>query len=460
MLKLHQIYIKKLFIPFVVLLVFAGAIVYYSVKDIYISQIKNELLSNINIISLEIKKEKNLDKFAKEIKKANGIRVTFIRDDGLVLGESDKDKSKMDNHKSRPEIIKAGKNVYASSIRYSHTIGKDLLYVAKRLNVNGVRIYIRVAKKVKNIYRHIFWIGFKVSIVLILFFVIIFYITYKLGNEVKKEVDKITRFLVGLSKKKKTTYLNSTFSKEFNRITTLLTKVSLVLEKRDRQKVKYTKKLKQANKQKDEIISAISHEFKNPITVINGYTQTLLEDKDINIAIRERFLQKIHFNGKRLSEMIDTLRLALKLDNDNIKLTFTQCNIYDIAKESVKSLKQLYKNRDIILLGDKILTIQADKVLLGIAVVNLIENALKYSDESVEVIVKKKSIIIRDKGIGIEEKEIKNITKKFYRISKNHWNNSLGLGLCIVSNIVSLHNFKLEIKSTKNIGSEFIIKFS
>lgn len=437
-----------------------GGVVYYSIKDIYITQIKDGLLSDINIISLNLKKEKNLDNYAKKIKKVDHIRVTFIRDDGLVPGESDKDKKTMDNHRLRPEVVEARKTGYGSSIRHSHTVDKDLLYVAKRYDLGGKTIYIRVAKEVKKIYRHIFYLGLKVGAVLALFFIMIFYSTYKLSKQVAKEVDKITRFLVNLSKKKKTTYINSDFSKEFHDITALLTKVSLVLAKRDKQKAKYTRKLKEANRQKDEILSAISHEFKNPITVINGYSQTLLEDKDINEAIRERFLQKIHSNGKRLSDLINTLRLALKLDNDSIKLTFEKCNVYEIAQEAIESLKQFYKDRDIVLNGDKEVEVEADKVLLGVAITNLVENALKYSEDKVEVIVKKDSITVKDSGVGIDEKEIKNITKKFYRVSKNHWNNSLGLGLSIVSNITNLHNFKLEIQSTKDAGSEFAIKFS
>jgi len=89
----------------------------------------------------------------------------------------------------------------------------------------------------------------------------------------------------------------------------------------------------------------------------------------------------------------------------------------------------------------------------------LIENAIKYSEDKVEVIVENDSITIKDNGIGIDEKELKNITKKFYRISKNSWDNSLGLGLSIVANILNLHKFKLLIKSQTNEGSEFSIKF-
>ena len=93
------------------------------------------------------------------------------------------------------------------------------------------------------------------------------------------------------------------------------------------------------------------------------------------------------------------------------------------------------------------------------AISNLIENALKYSDDEVIVEISSNSICIIDKGIGIEAKELEKINQKFYRISNNGWNNSLGLGLFIVQSILSLHNFSLEITSEFKKGSEFCIKY-
>jgi signal transduction histidine kinase len=93
------------------------------------------------------------------------------------------------------------------------------------------------------------------------------------------------------------------------------------------------------------------------------------------------------------------------------------------------------------------------------AISNLIENALKYSEDEVEVNISANSICIIDRGIGIEEKELENINQKFYRISNNGWNNSLGLGLFIVKSILLLHNFSLEIHSEFKKGSQFCIKY-
>ena len=76
---------------------------------------------------------------------------------------------------------------------------------------------------------------------------------------------------------------------------------------KEKQKAKQNAKLKISNKQKDEIISAISHEFKNPIAIISGYTETILNDEEMPQAIKIRFLKKIYSNANKMSSIVDKL---------------------------------------------------------------------------------------------------------------------------------------------------------
>ncbi len=455
MLKLHQIYFRKFVLIFILLFVIVGAIVYTWLKDIYINQVENSLLENIKIISLHVKNKTDLDKLAQEIKKDLNIRLTIINEDGKVIAESHKDKTTMDNHKYREEIMEAKNKDFGQIIRHSATLDKDLLYVAKKFD----HTYIRMAKDVDKINKKLLSLALKVTIVLILFFVLAFFIAYKISIELENETKKILKFLLDLTKKKKNLFIHSNFSQEFYQITKLLTKISRVLAKQDKQKAKYTSKLKKSNNQKDDIISAISHEFKNPISVINGYSQTLLTDNNINENIREKFLTKIHANGEKLSLLIDKLRLSVKLDEKKLLPSMSSINISNLVQQNIDDLKQNYKKRNIYINSEKDITIKADSTLIEIAIINLIENALKYSEDDVYINIAKKQISITDSGIGIKQKELEKITKKFYRVSQNDWNNSLGLGLSIVSNILKLHGFKLHIQSKENTGSTFSIIF-
>ena len=85
---------------------------------------------------------------------------------------------------------------------------------------------------------------------------------------------------------------------------------------------------------------------------------------------------------------------------------------------------------------------------------------MKYSDDEVIINLNNKYFEVIDKGIGIEEKYLKNIKEKFFRIAKNDWDNSLGLGLYIVEKILKLHNTHLEIESKIKKGSKFYFQIT
>ncbi len=459
MLKFHQIIFRKFLTLFIILFLVVGIILYFWVKNLYITNTKIALQENIKIIALSINNQTNFDNLADKIKNKLNTRLTIISENGEIIAESHKDKSTMDNHKYRDEIIQAKNEDFGFKIRTSKTIKLNLLYVAKKYTVNGKILYIRLAKELKSLSGQITTLAFQVLGIVAIFFISIFIVAYNINLQIQEETKKIVLFLKALTKKKKDNYISSDFSEEFSLITKLLTKVSKILIKQDKQKDKYASKLKSSNNQKDDIISAISHEFKNPIAVINGYTQTLLDDENLNRNIQNKFLKKIYKNGNKLNELIDTLRLSTKLDSTQQKLNLGNVNLYKLTNEIIENLKLTYKSKEIKIIGLKDIEIKADEALFSIVLTNLIENAFKYSEDEVIVKLEKTSIDIIDTGIGIKKENITKILEKYYRVSGNTWNNSLGIGLFLVNNIVELHNFKLKIKSMENEGSTFSIIF-
>ena len=151
--------------------------------------------------------------------------------------------------------------------------------------------------------------------------------------------------------------------------------------------------------------------------------------------------------------------LTIRLDEGNQNHTFTNISLKNLCTDVIDNLHVKYPSRTIELHCDENVKIQGDETLMNIAVSNLIENALKYSEDEVIVKILNNRIDVQDLGIGLKENEIEKVTQKFYRVSKNGWNNSLGIGLSIVANVLKSHNFKLEIKSTEGVGSTFSIIF-
>ncbi len=459
MLKFHQIVLRKFVFLFSILFIIVGAIVYYWTKNFYVEQSKDSLLQNIEIIFFDLHELSNLNQVAQKMKTNLNLRLTVISSDGTVIVESHKDKEKMDNHRYRDEIMQSDKEDYGYIIRYSNTIKKDLLYVAKKYTFQSQTIYIRLSKELKSIREQILTLGLKIFIVLVIFYAFILSITYKMSSQIEKEIQKIVTFLTLIAKKQKPSYISSELSIEFANLTKLLTKVSQILSKKDKKKSKYTSKLQASNRQKDDIISAISHEFKNPIAVINGYSQTLIDDEDINPNIRNKFLHKIHKNGTKLSSLIDTLRLSIKLDSGKQSMQFSTINLYEVILDTAENIKLNYPKREVMIQGDKTIEIKADPSLFSVVISNLIENAFKYSEDEIKIEFDESSLSVIDTGIGINKKNLENITNKFYRVHENSWNNSLGLGLFIVNNILNLHHFYLKIESEENEGSTFTIIF-
>ena len=458
MLKIHQLFFRTFSALFFLILVVLSTSTYYWSKNIYLDQVEKNLSQNIDSLSIALNSFENLKYVIKTFKSKTGLRITIIDENGVVIADSDKDKNQMENHSKRYEIIHAKYEGYGKKIRFSHTVNQELLYVAKKIVIDDHIFYIRLADYTKKIKENFSSLALQILALITLFIIAAFIVTYFLSIKIKNETDSILSYLIELSNKKPNYELYSDFSLEFNKITRLLNKVAQRLSKREKQKAKQTAKLKIANRQKDEIISAISHEFKNPIAIISGYSETILNDSELPQAMKNKFLSKIHSNSIKMSDIIDKLRLTVKLEEGKQELSTRNCSIKVLCSGIVSDLQDNYKDREIEIIGEDI-ELKIDETLMSMAIANLIENALKYSEDKISVEINKNDITIKDRGIGIDENDLEKINQKFYRVSQNGWNNSLGLGLFIVHSILKLHKFELEINSKIAIGSEFKIKY-
>ncbi|MCT7482384.1 sensor histidine kinase [Aliarcobacter cryaerophilus] len=461
MLKIHQLFLRTYLAIFAAILITVTLSTYFWAKNLYLNQVEKNLIQNIDILSVILEDTKDINSIKdiiKDLSKKLNLRISIINENGEVVAESHKNIEDIKNHSNRVEIIEARNIGLGKDTRVSETLNKDLIYIAKKVSFNEEIYYLRMADYTNKITDNFKKLTFEIFIYISFFLIIAFISTYFISIKIQRETDSILYFLKEITNKKKPIFLQSNYTFEFYKIAKLLNKVAKKISKKDEIKAKHTAKLTLANRQKDDIISAISHEFKNPIAIISGYSQTLIEDENLSPTLKIKFLNKILSNSNKMSQIIDKLRLTLKLQDNNHKLILNKVSIKKIVENSISDLKIKYKNREIKVLGvDK--EINADEILIGIAISNLIENALKYSQEDVIIEINENSISITDKGIGISQENLENIFKKYYRATSNNWNNSLGLGLFIVKSILNVHNFKLEINSKIGNGSTFKIYY-
>ena len=277
------------------------------------------------------------------------------------------------------------------------------------------------------------------------------------AKRMQNELLLISNYLKNLEDIDKIEYKTHFFTQEFEDINQNLIKVLNSAKKRENIKQRYNAKLKLKNRQRGDMISAIAHEFRNPIASIMGYSQTLQDDYDIPKPLQEKFLGKIYNNGNKIESLLSRLILWNKFESGEAELHKSSFDMYALAKEVKLSLEEQYKAREIRIEGSAYI-VDADRTLMEVVLKNLMENGLKYSKDEVVLQIKDGLVSIIDKGVGIKEKDLGKVSKKFYRSGTHNWDNSMGLGLSIVKTILSLHDRKLQIQSKEEVGSVFSFK--
>lgn len=274
------------------------------------------------------------------------------------------------------------------------------------------------------------------------------------AKRVKRELKVVEKYLSGVEEYENFNRQALFFTQEFENINVKLIDILQLIKKKELKKRKYHAKIKLKNRQRSDMLSAIAHEFRNPIAATMGYAQTLNDDDDIPPALRKKFLSKIYNNGQKIEELLSRLLLWNRFESGEQKMQISTFDMLPLVKDVIHNLNEKYKNREI-LVNNAHLVIKADKALMEIVIKNLIENALKYSREQVEVKIEGNKVSVIDRGVGIAPEHIDKVTKKFYRSGEHSWDNSMGLGLAIVKQILSLHHSMLVIESEEHKGSTF-----
>lgn len=220
---------------------------------------------------------------------------------------------------------------------------------------------------------------------------------------------------------------------------------------------------------RQDFISNVSHELKTPITSIQGFVETLLEDELDDPEEIKNFLLIIKKHIGRLKSIIEDLLSLSRLEQDvaRSEISFTSTNIKDILKTAVQTCEMKAKSKSITLnlACDEDMQAVINPLLIEQAVINLIDNAIKYSDEHCTVSVSalkdgnNNVIKVEDNGIGIPQEHLSRIFERFYRVDKARSKKfgGTGLGLAIVKHIIQLHNGQIRVESEPNKGSTFYI---
>ena len=223
------------------------------------------------------------------------------------------------------------------------------------------------------------------------------------------------------------------------------------------------------NLQKDFIANA-SHELKTPISVIIGYCETLLSEKNTKKNIKESFLKTMGNEAERMSRLVNDLLSLSRIERTEFSPPDEKVNLIDILKDVQKICKErkLFKKLKCkFFIPRKGIFVIGDESELKQVFFNIIENAIthSHSKKAIEVNIKQTkdlvTLIVEDFGIGVANQNIPLLTKRFYRVnpSRSRDSGNTGLGLSIVKHILNRHNANFLIESEMGKGSKFIVTF-
>lgn len=218
---------------------------------------------------------------------------------------------------------------------------------------------------------------------------------------------------------------------------------------------------------KDDIISSISHELKTPLAAIRAYAEMVSNGEYDDKNSPESMAAIIENQAKRLAGMIDDILYLSRIENGAVMLMPQSFNINKLLDETMLTIKPMAKEHNIEVITEyskESLDCYGDNELLYHAVVNLITNAIKYSNPGGRVTIKSfennKTITIEisDNGIGIPSKHLGRIFDKFYRVPGSNNIKGTGLGLNLTKRVVEeIHKGFITVSSKEGEGSTFTI---
>jgi two-component system phosphate regulon sensor histidine kinase PhoR len=218
-----------------------------------------------------------------------------------------------------------------------------------------------------------------------------------------------------------------------------------------------------------DFVSNVSHELKTPITAIKGYVETLLDGALEETDSARKFLAIIGRQAERLTALIeDLLRLSrLEQDADRESLPLEDGPVREVLERAFSACEPAAaaKHVDVLVRCQENVTAKMNAQLLQLAVENLLENAIKYSDENTTVTIDagvqdaEVWIAVSDQGCGIAREHLSRIFERFYRVDKARSRKlgGTGLGLAIVKHIVRVHGGTTTVESEPAKGSTFRI---
>ena len=225
-----------------------------------------------------------------------------------------------------------------------------------------------------------------------------------------------------------------------------------------------TKKLKQTDEVRKELIANVSHDLKTPLTMIKAYSEMIRDLSGENKEKREEHLNVIIEETDRLTRLVSDMMDLSKIESGLTTLTKTEFNLSEVVKKIVSGFN-IIQDEDCSIKVDvpNEAYVLADKTKIEQVVYNLVANAINHSGENKDIKIKivsnskRYKFLVEDNGPGIKKEDLPNIWNRYYKTADTYKraNSGSGLGLSIVKNILDKHNSNFGVDSIVGKGTTF-----
>jgi len=216
-----------------------------------------------------------------------------------------------------------------------------------------------------------------------------------------------------------------------------------------------------------EYIGNVSHELKTPLFSIQGYLETLIDGGVEDLAIRDKYLERIDKSVERLLTIVKDLDMINQYESGEINLNISIFDINVLIKEIIDLLDLEAQKKDSkvqLQTSSSQILVKADKHKIAQVLINLISNAIHYANRDKAQIIIRTNILknkvlveVKDNGMGIKPENLPRIFERFYRVetSRNRTDGGSGLGLAIVKHILEAHGENISVQSVYLEGTQF-----
>ncbi|MGV8058339.1 MAG: ATP-binding protein [Smithellaceae bacterium] len=575
--KRHLFY--KIFATYLVIIALSFFILNLFVRDeikkVMTLQIEGQLMTYVQLVDLS--SPEAISQQIGQIARISGARVTLVDVKGKVFADSEKEVAGLENHLDRPEIQEARLKGKGSSIRFSRTIGVDMLYVAVPVMTgSAVTGYVRLARPLydvrnttEKVYDSFFLTIFVVAVCSLIIAIIFSYrltapikalerFTEKLrqgapegavllntADETKKLADNInylvdelnsqirlaneensklvtafasmTEGVMILDASDRIEVVNQAMSnilamqygdvagktlmeafrnvelqkaflkyKETRQIVSqeitlgnlqpviLGVSISGVKGNTDNEKTMIVfhdvTRLKKLEQVRVDFVANVTHEIRTPLTAILGYLETIRDGAIKNPEETRKFIDIIISQAQRLNRLVEDLLIISRIELGEMNFHFEDTSLKDVLAGILPLVEPQARLKNIALdnlISAKPVPIKADKDRLSQIIINVLDNAVKFTPENGKVSIAADEsngyavITVSDTGIGVPKEELERLGERFYRVDRNRSRElgGTGLGLSIVKHLMIAHGGKIEIESKLGHGTKVSLFF-